>query len=127
MGAVDWPQKNNENSIEESQRSESKTDETGLSDEWEIIVEGFEFVRGEKCRFIKSENLELADDLYMTKKYEDKYIIVSEKAIAAKKKDTKEDIMLTISHFCPNAMAGHTAEMLTYLEEQRKAYKNEMV
>ena len=66
-----------------------------------------EFVRGEKCRFIKSENLELADDLYMTKKYEDKYIIVSEKAIAAKKKDTKEDIMLTISHFCPNCCLAH--------------------
>ena len=41
-----------------------------------MIYVGFEFVRGEKCRFIKSENLELADDLYMTKKYEDKYIIV---------------------------------------------------
>ena len=36
-----------------------------------------EFVRGEKCRFIKSENLELADDLYMTKKYEDERMKVT--------------------------------------------------
>lgn len=132
---------------------------------------GFEFVRGEKCRFIKAENLELADDLLATKRYEDKFVIISEKAIAlkkditkiaaiadvlgiyeqidkqngitvshviklelrngksldvnvyARKKDTKEDIMLTISHFCPNAMVGHTSEMLTYVQAQRKAYK----
>ena len=50
---------------------------------------GFEFVRGEKCRFIKAENLELADDLLATKRYEDKFVIISEKAIALKKDITK--------------------------------------
>lgn len=43
MGVVNWPQKNSEHSIKESQRPESQTDETELADEWEIIFEGFEF------------------------------------------------------------------------------------
>ena len=43
--------------------------------------------------------------------------------VYAWKKNTREDIMLVISHFCPNAMLGHTMDMLTYVEAQRKAYK----
>lgn len=44
-------------------------------------------------------------------------------SVYAKNKATKNDILLTISHFCPNARVGYTNENLTYLQEVRKQYK----
>lgn len=44
-------------------------------------------------------------------------------SVYAKKRDIKDDLVLTISHYCPNARVGFTAENMEYVREQRMAYK----
>lgn len=43
--------------------------------------------------------------------------------VYARKRDTKDDLVLTISNYCPNAKVGYTPETREYVDEKRKAYK----
>lgn len=43
--------------------------------------------------------------------------------VFARKRDTKDDLVLTISNFCPNARVGYSPETWEYVNEKRKAYK----
>lgn len=43
--------------------------------------------------------------------------------VYGKKGETTDNILLTISKYCPNAMVGYTNESISYLSEQRKLYK----
>ena len=43
--------------------------------------------------------------------------------VYARKRETKDNLVLTISNYCPNAMVGYTGEMLSYVATQRKEYK----
>lgn len=44
--------------------------------------------------------------------------------VYARKRETKDNLVLTISNYCPNAKVGYTAENMIYVKEQRKEYKN---
>lgn len=43
--------------------------------------------------------------------------------VFARKRETKDDLVLTISNYCPNAKVGYTPETMEYVSEKRKAYK----
>ena len=43
--------------------------------------------------------------------------------VYARKRDTKDDLVLTISNYCPNAKVGYSLETREYVNEKRKAYK----
>lgn len=43
--------------------------------------------------------------------------------VFARKRETKDDLVLTISNFCPNARVGYSPETWEYVNEKRKAYK----
>lgn len=43
--------------------------------------------------------------------------------VYAKGKEKTENVVLTISNYCPNAMVGYTSEAMKYLHEQRQLYK----
>lgn len=138
-----------------------------------LIYLGVDYLKGEKSSFIKKRSniMELADDIENNLVFENKFIVISNKAIAnkkditriaalndvlaiyeriyrtngivtshivnlelrdgrsisinvyARKKDTKDNLVLTISKYCPNAKVGYSGEMLSYLREQRKEYK----
>lgn len=45
--------------------------------------------------------------------------------IYAKKRATKDDLMLTVKSYCPNAMTGYSSEMLSYVKQERKKYAAE--
>lgn len=142
-----------------------------------LAIHGFDLTKGENSKFAKKTPniLELADDIYENKVYEDNFITISNKAIAtkknissvtdlkdvlaiyehiqrtngivtshivklelrngrtmvinvyARKRDTKDNLVLTISNYCPNAMVGYTGEMLDYLKKERKAYKESLI
>lgn len=142
-----------------------------------LTVHGFDLTKGENSKFAKKTPniLELADDIYGNKVYEDNFITISNKAIAtkkdissvtdlndvlaiyehiqrtngivtshivklelrngrtmainvyARKRDTKDNLVLTIRNYCPNAMVGYTGEMLDYLKKERKAYKESLI
>lgn len=141
-----------------------------------LAIHGFDLTKGENSKFAKKTPniLELADDIYENKVYEDNFITISNKAIAtkkdissvtdledvlaiyehiqrtngivtshivklelrngrtmvinvyARKRDTKDNLVLIISNYCPNAMVGYTGEMLDYLKKERKAYKESL-
>lgn len=142
-----------------------------------LSIYGFDFTKGGNSKYVKKTPniLELADDIYENKVYEDNFITISKRAIAkkrditsvtdlndvlgiyehiqrtngivtshivklelrngsviginvyARKKDTKDNLVLTISNYCPNAMVGYTGEMLNYLKKERKAYKESLI
>lgn len=46
--------------------------------------------------------------------------------VYAKKQQTKDNLLLTISNYCPNAKVGYTSEMLNYVKEERKKYKESL-
>lgn len=137
---------------------------------------GINYFKGKNSRFVKKRPniLELADNLYEHTVYENKFVIISNKAIAlkdditkisdlndvlaiyenivhtkgittshtinlelrngraicvnvyARKKETTDNLVLTISSYCPNAKVGYSGETLSYLREQRKEYKNKL-
>lgn len=137
---------------------------------------GIDYSKGKNSTFVKKQPniLELADSLYEHTVYENKFIIISNKAIAlknditrisdlndvlviyenigrtngittshtinlmlrngraiyvnvyARKKETIDNLVLTISSYCPNAKTGYSGETLSYLREQRKEYKNKL-
>ncbi|MBP3501952.1 MAG: hypothetical protein J6K42_00505 [Clostridia bacterium] len=134
-----------------------------------LIVKGVDNKKGENSKFVKKypNVLELADSLD-NPVFENDFIIISDKAIADKKKycnivalndvlaiyehitrtngivtahtiqlssidgrdiqinvyarkrDTKDDLLLTISNYCPNAKVGFTPETMAYVNEKRK-------
>ncbi len=43
--------------------------------------------------------------------------------VYARKRDTKDDLLLTISNYCPNARVGYSPENMSYVNEKRKEYK----
>ena len=43
--------------------------------------------------------------------------------VYAKKRETKDNLVLTISNYCHNAKVGYSNETLSYIKEQRKEYK----
>ena len=43
--------------------------------------------------------------------------------VYARKRETKDDLVLTISNYCPNAKVGYSLETREYVNEKRKAYK----
>ncbi len=43
--------------------------------------------------------------------------------VYARKRDTKDDLLLTISNYCPNARIGYSPENMSYVNEKRKEYK----
>jgi hypothetical protein len=136
---------------------------------------GLERFRGKNCRYVKKNpNLfALAEDLDQNPVYEDKFVVISGKAIApkkdfsaaaaledvlavyeysysmngiktehklklelingrvvqigvyGKKKDVVDQLLLTISHYCPNAAVGYSNEMLRYVNAKRKVWKAE--
>ena len=43
--------------------------------------------------------------------------------VFARKRETKDDLVLTISNYCPNDKVGYTPETMEYVSEKRKAYK----
>ena len=43
--------------------------------------------------------------------------------VYARKRETKDDLVLTISNYCPNAKVGYSPETREYVNEKRKAYK----
>jgi len=138
-----------------------------------LLIGQRQYRNGENSKYVKmKENiLDLADDLRSSVIYEDNYIIVSKKAIGAKKdifklaaredvlgvyenimktrfittdhnvnlllrdgrqfqisvyarkKDEVEDLILNISHYCPNCKVGYSPETLIYVKGERKAYK----
>ena len=47
--------------------------------------------------------------------------------VFARKRETKDDLVLTISNYCPNARVGYSPENLEYIEAKRKEYKNNTV
>lgn len=141
-----------------------------------LVYFGIDYMRGRKSRYAKKnpEVFDLADDLDANPVYEDKFIVVSNKAIAAKKdfstaanlndilaiyesinrtngivtshvvklelingrtisinvyarkRETKDNVVLTISHYCPNAAVGYSGEIMSYVRAKRKEYKNAM-
>ena len=44
-------------------------------------------------------------------------------SVYARKKATKDNILLTIAHYCPNAAVGYSAEAMEYVRAKRRAYK----
>lgn len=44
--------------------------------------------------------------------------------VYAKKRQVKDNLVLTISNFCPNARVGYSAENMEYVKQKRKEYKN---
>ena len=139
-----------------------------------LIVKGVDNKKGENSKFVKKypNVLELADSLD-NPVFENDFIIISDKAIADKKKycnivalndvlaiyehitrtngivtahtiqlssidgrdiqinvyarkrDTKDDLLLTISNYCPNARIGYSPENMSYVNEKRKEYKTQ--
>lgn len=49
--------------------------------------------------------------------------IILEINVYARKRDTKDDLLLTISNYCPNARIGYSPENMSYVNEKRKEYK----
>lgn len=45
--------------------------------------------------------------------------------VYARKRDTKDDLLLTISNYCPNARIGYSPENMSYVNEKRKEYKTQ--
>lgn len=43
--------------------------------------------------------------------------------VFAKNRDAKDELVLTISHYCPNAMVGYSSETMEYVDAKRKEYK----
>lgn len=43
--------------------------------------------------------------------------------VYARKRDTKDDLLLTISNYCTNARVGYSPENMSYVNEKRKEYK----
>ena len=138
-----------------------------------LLFFGIDNWKGKNSRYVKKNPgmLEMADDLLETTVYQDKFVIISKKAIAAKKdlatvaalddvlavyeyvhrtngmadnraiklelingrtvsigiygrkKATKDNLMLTISHYCPNAALGYSGEIMDYVRTKRKEYR----
>ncbi len=138
-----------------------------------LLFFGVDNWKGKNSRYVKKNPgmLEMADDLLETTVYQDKFVIISKKAIAAKKdlatvaalddvlavyeyvhrtngmadnraiklelingrtvsigiygrkKATKDNLMLTISHYCPNAALGYSGEIMDYVRTKRKEYR----
>ena len=43
--------------------------------------------------------------------------------VYARKRETKDDLVLTIQHYCPNSRAGYSAENMEYWRNEKAEYK----